>query len=38
MKIFKNKAEMAFEMIEEIILGQINVFNTYANVAFIVMT
>ena len=29
---------MAFEMLEEIILGQINVFNTYANVAFIVMT
>jgi hypothetical protein len=38
MKIFKNKAEMAFEMLEEIILGQINACNLYTNSAFSVMT
>ena len=37
MKIFKNKAEMAFEMVEEIVLGQINAFNLYSNSAFTVM-
>ena len=29
---------MAFEMLEEIVLGQINMFNTYANVSFIVIS
>ena len=37
MKIFKNKGEMAYEMLEEIVLGQINAFNLYTNSAFTVM-